>query len=344
MKNIEDQSSKLLHRFLINISSLIADRNGIIKSSKALEKKDFDYKNTLPSLGFIKLPVNTSLFENDNLNEITTHDFESHLTGIDDIIVLNQTEYIISGTNTQNLHIIIKTDLNFIILNIYNGFENNLINFENNEIKFASDNEHIFISLNYLNEIFACYINDLSKIKYRFGKQSNNNEQNVENALDICYYNKFVYVLDSNKRIQVYSTNGDYEKSIYLYVPNLKSEFYDIIEVKNPQKLEIFDNLIAVLSNSENLYAFDLNGDFLQAIDSKNVVMSSFEDKYLLTITMDNVLICYEKSSNNNILNQVFKKNAYFKSNPVDILLMRKYLFYDKIFFVTKDSKIIFCN
>ena len=320
----------------------------IYKEARRNRIFNFKTKSILPKqeeVGTIKLPLGINKLENIEFNETNRYKFNSILCAIDDIIITDTNEYIISGINNRNQHVILRMDKDFKITKALNGLENISLNFQENEIKFATDfKEHLFISLKDLNEVFICDLHDLNIIKARFGNKFEDNEKNIDEAIDICYYEGQIYVLDTCKRIQVYNSEGEYERSIYLYVPNLKSEFYDIIEIKNSQKLEIFDNLISVLSNSENLYVFNLNGDFIQCIESKDNIMTSFEDRYLLTLNLNNNLLCYEKSKNNNdeSLTEIFSKQINFLTNisSNESLIVRKFRS-NNLLIVTKDCEII---
>ncbi len=319
----------------------------IFKEARRKKYFDFKMKNILPKqeeLGIIKLPSGLNRLENVDFNETKNYKF-SILSEINDIIMIDSNEYIVSGLNKKSQHVILRMDRDFKISDAFNWLENESLDFNENKIKFATDfNEHLFISMKKLNEVFICELYQLNKIKARFGNKFEDSEKNIEEAIDISYYKGLLYILDSCKRIQVYKSDGDYERSIYLYVPNLKSEFYDIIEIKNPQKLEIFDNLINVLSNSENLYVFNLNGEFLQCIESKDNIMSSVEDRFLITLNINNTLKCYEKSKNNldDNLTEIFSKQINFLTNKGsnEALIIRKYQ-NSNLLIITKDSEII---
>lgn len=317
---------------------------------RALKKKGrihyFQMNNIFPKLeelGNIKLPLEVNKLENIDFHEQRRFKLNSILNLIDDIFMMSESDYIIAGVNKRDQHIIVTTDKEFTIKNIITGLDNDTIKFKENEIKFASDsNEFLYISLQTLNKIFVCRLSDLHKKVFSFGNDCEDGEKNIDGAIDIFYYKEFVYILDSNKRIQVYSSQGVYEKSIYLYVPNLKSEFYDIIEIKKPQQLEIFNNLINILSNNEYLYVFNLDGEFIQSIESRNSKMCSTEDKLLLTLNTDNKLMCYEKSQNNNEIHliEIFSKLVSFQNSNDKISIMRKYQT-SNLLTVTTDCQVI---
>ena len=137
-----------------------------------------------------------------------------------------------------------------------------------------------------------------SRVKKIIGKKGKlNGEFNF--PLGICFYNGLLYVSDhDNRRVQVFTQNGDHTKEIRLLKNPLKKNMFvkDQDLINSPWCLGVVDNTIAVLDFCENIYIYNFEGQLRYVIQDTSINSICILDGYLYTHGNNGSFSCYEKS------------------------------------------------
>ena len=139
---------------------------------------------------------------------------------------------------------------------------------------------------------------NFTRVKKIIGKKGKlNGEFNF--PLGICFYAGLLYVSDhDNRRVQIFTQNGDFSKEIRLLKnPSKKNLFVkDQDLINSPWCLGVVENTIAVLDFCENIYIYNFDGQLRYIIQDTSINSICIIDGFLYTHGNNGSFSCYEKS------------------------------------------------
>ncbi len=173
-----------------------------------------------------------------------------------------------------------------------------------------------------------------SDVKRVIGKKGKLDGQ-FNHPRDIVRYKNSLFVLDYyNQRVQIFTTNGEFEKKFRLYdvaeLPDENvlshqaggAEDYDIIY--DPYKLAVTDNTIAIIDYRTKIFIYSFNGDLKQTVEQRYINTMCFVGEFLLTHGVNGLMRCYETTNYMVVFERVLEAVkieshflAYFNQNLI---------------------------
>jgi hypothetical protein len=195
--------------------------------------------------------------------------------------------------NVNNEIIILNNDLQ-IVRHIKNVGE---VTFSS-PFGIASDEKDSIFICDGGNHRILVFNKNFTRVKKIIGKKGKSNGE-FNFPLGICFYAGLLYVSDhDNRRVQVFTQNGEYQKEIRLLKnPSKKNIFVkDQDLINSPWCLGVVENTIAVLDFCENIYIYNFEGQLRYIIQDTSINSICMTDGYLYTHGNNGSFSCYEKS------------------------------------------------
>lgn len=278
---------------------------------QVLNKLNSSYKNIFRGLSIVNGEIDIKarvLGKYVNLNKMTLDDFE---TSTPSVLDFKQYRYLRYLCNLNDRQLLIS-DAKSNKISIYDHkmeLIRDLSSIKNERFEYpcgicTDQNDSVFICDHNNNRIIVTDLN-FDIVKTVFGRYGIKNGE-FDCPIEACFYGHSLYVLDrGNKRIQQFTSNGQFMRILKLYKLEQKNDAYEMTLLTFPLSFQIaFDKLVVL--NLSKVYVYTIEGTLIQTFVPNNINCIMFLNDKLFTFNNESYLTCYLRTTSS-------KNNNYFE-------------------------------